>query len=255
MPSAKRKHKRRTDEQLLADLEAQVAILKDRIRDSGQFSPDDVAEDRERLGLSAAEYADLVGVFEGTIYSWERGRSTPRAAQMKQWLAVRGMPKAKAWKKLGLSGKNSARGIEFNPEELVADRERLEISAADYGDLVGVSQATIYAWEQGRTKPRPAQMQKWLAVRGMSKAKAWKKLGISDKSPLWGTGFSAKAVAADRARLELSAADYGELVGVSGLTIYNWEKGKTEPREPQIAKWLAVKGIGKREAWGQLGIE
>jgi transcriptional regulator with XRE-family HTH domain len=50
----------------------------------------------------------------------------------------------------------------------------------------------------------------------------------------------------------LSAADYGELVGVSGLTIYNWEKGKTKPREAQLDKWLTVKGIGKRKAWRQL---
>jgi len=33
----------------------------------------------------------------------------------------------------------------------------------------------------------------------------------------------------------LSAADYGKLVGVSGLTIYNWEGGKAKPRQEKIA--------------------
>ena len=37
------------------------------------------------------------------------------------------------------------------------------------------------------------------------------------------------------------------------LTIYNWEKGKTRPQAKQLEKWLAVKGIGKRKAWGRLG--
>ena len=66
-------------------------------------------------------------------------------------------------------------------------------------------------------------------------------------------GFSAEAVLAERERLELSAADYGELMGVSGLTIYNWEKGKARPRAKLMDKWVAVRGIGKREAWRRLG--
>jgi DNA-binding transcriptional regulator YiaG len=60
--------------------------------------------------------------------------------------------------------------------------------------------------------------------------------------------FSPKWVAADRNRLGLSAKDYGRLVGVSMLTIYNWEKGKSKPRAPQLAAWAKVRGIGKREA-------
>jgi DNA-binding transcriptional regulator YiaG len=60
--------------------------------------------------------------------------------------------------------------------------------------------------------------------------------------------FSARSVKAQRSRLSLSAADYGKLVGVSGLTIYNWEHGKSKPRKAQLAALVAVRGIGKREA-------
>jgi DNA-binding transcriptional regulator YiaG len=60
--------------------------------------------------------------------------------------------------------------------------------------------------------------------------------------------FSARSVKAQRDRLGLSAADYALLVGVSPLTIYNWEKGKTRPRQEQLAALVAVRGIGKREA-------
>ncbi len=61
--------------------------------------------------------------------------------------------------------------------------------------------------------------------------------------------FSPSWVKAHREKLELSAADYGALVGVSAMTIYNWEKGKTKPRQEQLAAWAAIRGLGKREAW------
>ena len=134
----------------------------------------------------------------------------------------------------------------FSAEALYAERERLELSAANYAELVGVSPLTIYSWENGRSRPRPAQLGRWLEVKGIRKDQAWADLGIEDE-------FSPGAVSAERKRLELSAADYGELVGVSQLTIYNWEKGKTKPRAAQLDKWLAVKGIGKRKAWARLG--
>jgi DNA-binding transcriptional regulator YiaG len=60
--------------------------------------------------------------------------------------------------------------------------------------------------------------------------------------------FSPKWVAADRARLGLSADDYGRLVGVSGQTIYAWERGTSKPRKERLAAWAAVRGIGKRAA-------
>ena len=37
-----------------------------------------------------------------------------------------------------------------------------------------------------------------------------------------------------------------------GLTIYNWEKGKSKPRDKQLAAWAKARGIGKREAWRRL---
>lgn len=64
--------------------------------------------------------------------------------------------------------------------------------------------------------------------------------------------FSARSVKAQRTRLGLSAADYARLVGVSPLTIYNWEHGKSRPRKEQLAQLVTVRGIGKREALRRL---
>ena len=66
--------------------------------------------------------------------------------------------------------------------------------------------------------------------------------------------FSAKSVKAQRTRLGLSAAKYAKLVGVSPLTIYSWEQGKSRPRKAQLASLVAVRGIGKREALAKLEV-
>jgi DNA-binding transcriptional regulator YiaG len=58
-----------------------------------------------------------------------------------------------------------------------------------------------------------------------------------------------------RKKLGLSAKDYGKLLGVSSLTIYNWEAGKSKPRRSQLPRIVAVRGIGKREALKRLGMD
>ena len=60
--------------------------------------------------------------------------------------------------------------------------------------------------------------------------------------------FSAKGLKTHRERLGLSADNYGKLIGVSGLSIYNWEQGKARPRESSIGALSSIKGLGKREA-------
>jgi DNA-binding transcriptional regulator YiaG len=69
-----------------------------------------------------------------------------------------------------------------------------------------------------------------------------------------GVRFSAKGVRAHRQRLGLSAKNYGRLVGVSGLTVYHWESGRSRPRAQQLAALVAVRGLGKREAMKRLAL-
>jgi DNA-binding transcriptional regulator YiaG len=64
--------------------------------------------------------------------------------------------------------------------------------------------------------------------------------------------FSAKGLAAQRRRLGLSAASVARLLGVSALSVYKWESGKTRPRARQIEAIAALRGMGKREALKRL---
>jgi DNA-binding transcriptional regulator YiaG len=64
--------------------------------------------------------------------------------------------------------------------------------------------------------------------------------------------FQARGLKSLRARLGLSAADLGKLLGVTGQTIYNWEAKKATPRSAQIAAIAALRGAGKREIQARL---
>ena len=65
--------------------------------------------------------------------------------------------------------------------------------------------------------------------------------------------FSAKGLKSLRARLGLSAEDFGKLIEVSGQTIYSWETQKTKPRARQLPAIAGLRKIGKREAQAKLG--
>lgn len=71
----------------------------------------------------------------------------------------------------------------------------------------------------------------------------------SERSP---NRFSARSVRAQRRRLRLSAAEYGQLIGVSGQTIYQWEHGNSRPRRSQMAALVAMRSIGRRSALARL---
>jgi DNA-binding transcriptional regulator YiaG len=68
-----------------------------------------------------------------------------------------------------------------------------------------------------------------------------------------GLRFSSRSVRAQRRRLGLSADEYAKLLGVSALTIYNWEHGRTRPREAQVGRLAGLRNISKREAMEKLG--
>ena len=72
--------------------------------------------------------------------------------------------------------------------------------------------------------------------------------GQSPKAPR----FSAKSLASQRRRLQLSAQDCGLLIGASSQSVYNWEQGKARPQERHIRAIAALRSLGKREAAANL---
>lgn len=64
--------------------------------------------------------------------------------------------------------------------------------------------------------------------------------------------FVAKGLASLRTRLGLSAPELARLVGVSGQTVYNWERKKSVPRKEQLQALANLRAQGKREVRARL---
>jgi len=65
-----------------------------------------------------------------------------------------------------------AKPIRFVAKGLRSNRERLGLSAGDYGRLIGVSAQSIYNWEGGVAEPREAQKAKLATLRGIGTREA-----------------------------------------------------------------------------------
>ena len=62
-----------------------------------------------------------------------------------------------------------ASNVRFTAKGFKTLRQRLGISAADTGRLIGVSAQTIYSWEAGGSSPRKNQMANIVILRGLGK--------------------------------------------------------------------------------------
>lgn len=100
-------------------------------------------------------------------------------------------------------------------------------------------------------KDQVAQLQRGLKTLLKAGARAPRETTADDE----GTPrrFSADRLARHREKLGLSAASYGQLVGVSALSIYKWESGTVRPRAAQLASLASVRGLSKRAALERLG--
>ncbi len=61
--------------------------------------------------------------------------------------------------------------VRFSARRLAAQRQKLGLTAAQMGALVGVSAQTIYNWEAEKSRPRQTQLVAIAALRGMGKKK------------------------------------------------------------------------------------
>ena len=115
---------------------------------------------------------------------------------------------------------------------------------------VGTTKQAVAKYRSDIAKLKRSLSQQEREIKLLKKQQGQQQTGQSQlaEDELESIRFSARSVKAQRSRLGLSAADYGKLVGVSGLTIYNWEHEKARPRKAQLAALVAVRGIGRREA-------
>jgi DNA-binding transcriptional regulator YiaG len=79
---------------------AQESATESEERTSRRFSATRLAAQRRKLGLSAADFALLLGVSGQSVYKWEHGEARPRARQLEAIAEVRGIGKREAAERL-----------------------------------------------------------------------------------------------------------------------------------------------------------
>ena len=70
-----------------------------------------------------------------------------------------------------------AEHVRFTAKGLRSQRQRLGLSAANYGKLIGVTGQTVYSWEQETSRPRKHQFAPIAALRHIGKREAQARLG------------------------------------------------------------------------------
>ena len=97
------------------------------------------------------------------------------AALSKQVAYLEGQERKRA---SGAAPVGGTEGRRFSARGLKTHREKVGLSAADYAMLVGVSAQTIYNWEHGKARPGDELLASVVAVRGLGKRDALKRLEI-----------------------------------------------------------------------------
>lgn len=129
-----------------------ASVLKEEIL---RLARKEVRSETESLKKASAHYRSEIATLKRRITSLESqlGRLSKKASKD---VAAKGHS----------TGGSSAR---FSAKGFASRRQRLGLSAAEMGALLGVSAQTVYNWESGKTRPRPLQLESWVAVRTMGK--------------------------------------------------------------------------------------
>jgi len=127
-------------------------------------------------------------------------------------------------------------------KELRAETQQLKKTVAQYRGQIAQLRRRLQALEQQVKRQ----------ARGGSRAAAAAETTAADEGGP-ALRFSAKGLATQRKRLGLSAAAVAKILGVSALSVYKWESGKTRPRARQLEAIATLRKMGKREALARLG--
>ncbi len=92
--------------------------------------------------------------------------------------AAESVGREKAAAGVEVESEGTADGLRFRAEGMASNRKRLGLSAADFGLLVGATGQSVYAWEQGKSKPRAKALAAIAALRGIGKREIVKRLEV-----------------------------------------------------------------------------
>jgi DNA-binding transcriptional regulator YiaG len=119
-------------------------------------------------------------------------------------------------------------------KEVRSEIESLRKAANGYRSDIAALKRRTQSLEQG--------------LKQLLKTRPVKPADAIEDAPSKAIRFSAKGLASQRKRLELSAEELSLLLNTSSQSIYNWEAGAVRPRAKHLPAISALKTLGKKDA-------
>jgi DNA-binding transcriptional regulator YiaG len=230
-------------EQLTSDVEGLVEARRQTMDvppadestvEKARFSMRSLRSLRRRLDLTQQECARLLEVSPVTITSWETGKSRPRKNNLALFVTLRDMGREDVDKALG----RHAALPPMAAEDVKKLRQQLNLTQAELALKVGVTSAAVTLWETGRSRPSRKVRAKIAELTASAPAA---EVGQPEGAGVRETPTLTPAGIRDiRGRLGLSQEDLAARLGVSANTVYNWESGRTAPRQRNMSQLLAL---------------
>lgn len=132
-----------------------ASVLKEEI---ARVSRKEMRTEAQQLKKASAHYRSDIAALKRRIAALEQ--------------LVGRLSKGLVKKAPGVVTDQPASAFRFSASGLLAQRQRLGLSASEAGLLLGVSDQSVYKWENGKTRPRVSQFASIAALRGMSKKEA-----------------------------------------------------------------------------------
>ena len=129
-----------------------ATVLKNEI---SRVARKEVRSETQQLKKSVVHYRSEIAALKRRVAELERGTKRDRKAPGKPAVVAQATEKPQR--------------MTFSASGLSAQRQKLGLSANEMGALVGVTGQSIYKWEQGKAKPRAAQLMTLRAMRGLGK--------------------------------------------------------------------------------------
>ena len=132
-----------------------ASVLKEEI---ARVSRKEARAETQQLKKSSAHFRSDIAALKRRIAALEQ--------------LVGRLGKAAGKKPAKASTDEPAGSFRFSASGLLAQRKRLGLSAAEAGHLLGVSDQSVYKWENGKTRPRASQFAAIAELRSLSKKQA-----------------------------------------------------------------------------------
>lgn len=138
-----------------------------------------VAFKEEIRRLARKEVKEATGAMRKQVTGYRTQIAALKREMAEQQRQIKALEKAVGKGESGngaVADDESQQRIRFSAAGFASHRERLGLSAADMGKLLGVTGQSIYAWEQERSRPRRKQLEAIAEVRAIGKREALARL-------------------------------------------------------------------------------